>query len=513
MKRLGEYLERLKQAELVTAFQIKNEEQEIKGLTFCSKEAVSEGIFVCKGAAFRDDYLKEARERGSVCYVSEKEYALDGDMDFIIVRDIRTAMPILAELFYRTERLKLRVTGVTGTKGKTTTAFYLKAILDAWARQKGEKETGILSSVENYDGKETKPSSLTTPEALEIHRYLRNCEDTGLSHMTMEVSSQALKYKRVRGMDFEVGVFLNISEDHISPGEHEDFEDYFTSKLSVFKQTRTACVNLDSGERERILQAARLSERVLTFGTTGAPDIWGHDIEMSQGRISFWVRCKEFHEKFYLRMHGLFNVENALAAITAAYAYGIPVECMKEGIASVQVKGRMEEFESRDKKLVTIVDYAHNRLSFEKLYDSVFQEYPGYQVVTVFGCPGNKALNRRRDLGLIAGLFSNMVYLTMDDPGTESTAQISREVSHYVEMVGCQCICIEDRALAIQQAITDAPERTVVLVLGKGNEGRQRFGNMVYDCPTDTELVKQSMRYYDRNAMCRRTVRSVSTVR
>lgn len=508
MKTVKDYLDRLRQAEQVTACHIKNEDQEISGLTFCSKEAVPNGMFVCKGAAFRVDYLKEARALGCVCYISEKEYALEADMDFVIVRDIRTAMAILGEAFYRTEELKLRVTGITGTKGKTTTAFYLKAILDAWAGKCGKKETGLLSSVENFDGRERKASSLTTPEAIELHRHMRNCEDAGLSHMTMEVSSQALKYKRVRGMEFEVGVFLNIAEDHISPWEHEDFEDYFTSKLSIFKQTRTACVNLDSGERERILQAARLSERVITFGTTGAPDIWGHDIEMCQGRISFWVRCRDFHEKFYLRMRGLFNVENALGAITAAYAYGVPVECMKEGLASVQVKGRMEEFESKDKKLVTIVDYAHNRLSFEKLYDSVFQEYPGYQVVTVFGCPGNKALNRRRDLGLIAGLFSSAVYLTTDDPGTESAAQISKEVSHYVEMVGCPCTCIEDRALAIQQAIANAQERTVVLVLGKGDEGRQRFGSLVYECPTDGELVRQGLRWYDRKAMCQRAGRN-----
>lgn len=268
-------------------------------------------------------------------------------------------------------------------------------------------------------------------------------------------------------------------------------------------------MNLDSAERERILAASRLSERVLTFGTTGAPDIWGHDIEMQNGRISFWVRCEKFHEKFHLRMHGLFNVENALAAITAAYAYGVPVECMKEALASVQVKGRMEEFESRDKNLVAIVDYAHNRLSFEKLYDSIFKEYPGYQVFTVFGCPGDKALNRRRDLGLISGLFSNRVYLTTDDPGTESVTKICSETSHYVEMVGCPCQCIEDRALAIHRAIEDAEEKTVVLVLGKGSEGRQRFGRMTYDCPTDSEMVKQSMNNYDRCSMRRKVMKGL----
>ena len=499
MKVLRNYVEKLKKAGLIDTVYIEGlEDGSVQGLTFDSKEVVPGGIFVCKGVNFRVEYLKEALRRGCLCYVSEKKYRLEEEAPCILVNDIRRTMPILAAMFYDTEKMPLHVTGITGTKGKTTTAYYLKAILDAWGQKQGKKDSGILSTVDVYDGKENAPAKMTTPEAMEIHRHLRNAADEGLSYLTMEVSSQALKYGRVRGMKFDVGVFLNISEDHISPCEHEDFEDYFSSKLSLFKQAGTACVNLDSPERERILSAARLSQRVITFGTTGAPDIWGHDVEVKQGRISFWVRCEKFHEKFCLRMHGLFNVENALAAIAAAYAYGVPVEYMKEGLAEVQVKGRMEEFESRDKKIVAIVDYAHNRLSFEKLYDSIFQEYPGYQVVTVFGCPGDKALNRRRDLGLISGLFSNMVYLTTDDPGTESVSQISREVSHYVEMVGCPCTCIEDRALAISQAIMNAEEKTVILVLGKGSEGRQRFGNLTYECPTDSVMVKKSMLDYDR---------------
>lgn len=142
------------------------------------------------------------------------------------------------------------LTGVTGTKGKTTTSYYIKAILDVWEKKQQGKETGILSSVDIYDGKELVPAKMTTPEAIEIHRHIRNCADESIRYLTMEVSSQALKYKRVRGLKFDVGIFLNISEDHISPCEHENFEDYFTSKLSLFKQTKVACVNLDSARRE-----------------------------------------------------------------------------------------------------------------------------------------------------------------------------------------------------------------------------------------------------------------------
>ena len=177
---------------------------------------------------------------------------------------------------------------------------------------------------------------------------------------------------------------------------------------------------------------------------------------------------------------------------------------MQEGLADVQVEGRMEEFESRNRKLVAIVDYAHNRLSFEKLFDSVFKEYPDYRVVTVFGCPGDKAFNRRRDLGLVAGLFSDQVYLTTDDPGTESVAKIAGEISRYVEMVGCPCTTIEDRTLAIRKAVECAAGKTVVLVLGKGNEGRQCFGQTICECPKDAEVVRKSILQYDKN--CMRTV-------
>ena len=456
-------------------------------------------VFVCLigSAVDSHQYAAQAVEAGAAAVVASRQLEL-AKGTLVLVEDTRKAMAYMSAALFGHPAAKLKTVGITGTKGKTTTAYYIKAILDVWEKKQQKVETGILSSVDIYDGKEPEPAKMTTPEAIEIHRHIRNAADAGIRYLTMEVSSQALKYKRVRGLKFDVGVFLNISEDHISPCEHENFEDYFTSKLSLFKQTRVACVNLDSAEKERILSASRIAERVVTFGTTGAPDIWGHDIEMHDGKISFRVRCDRFHEKFHLRMHGLFNVENALAAIAAAYAYGVDVESMKEALASVQVKGRMEEFESKDRNLVAIVDYAHNRLSFEKLYDSVYKEYPGYEIYTVFGCPGDKALNRRRDLGLISGLFSNRVYLTTDDPGTESVSRISEETGHYVEMVGCPCECIEDRALAIQDA---GEKKTVVLVLGKGSEGRQRFGNLTYDCPTDSEMVRKSMNNYDRQTI------------
>ncbi|MDY3919638.1 MAG: UDP-N-acetylmuramoyl-L-alanyl-D-glutamate--2,6-diaminopimelate ligase [Candidatus Limivivens sp.] len=493
------YKKLLEEAELLKEDGIReNGECLVEGLTFDSREAVKNGIFVCKGAGFQTAYLESARKKGCLCYISERRYETDGPMDCLLVKDIRHAMPVLARAFYERPEDSLMLTGITGTKGKTTTAYYLKGILDAYEKAEGRKSTGILSTIENFDGAESQYSRMTTPESMEIYRHLKNAADSGLDYMTMEVSSQALKYSRVRGLFYDVGIFLNISEDHISPREHEDFEDYFSSKLSLFRQTRTACVNLDSPCSDRILKAARLVGRVVTFGTTKAPDLWAHDIRMNQGRLSFRVKCDRFHERFTLAMRGNFNVENALGAIAAAYVYGIPVEYMKAGLENVRVSGRMEEYESSDGQIVAVVDYAHNRLSFERLFDTICLEYPGWRIVSVFGCPGGKGYNRRRDLGLIAGLFSNKVYLTADDPGLEKTDKISGEIRHYVEMVGCDCECIEDRGQAIRRAVSECKEKTVILVLGKGNEARQKYGNTVYHYPPDAQLVCQALRDNER---------------
>ena len=192
-------------------------------------------------------------------------------------------------------------------------------------------------------------------------------------------------------------------------------------------------------------------------------------------------------------MHGIFNVENALAAIAAAYAAGIGAEEMKQGLEQVTVDGRMEEYTSRDRNVKAIVDYAHNGLSFEKIFDSVKLEFPDYKVVSVFGCPGGKALNRRRDMGIIAGRACSKVYLSADDPGTERVQDISREIGRYMEATGCPYECIPDREEAIRKAIAEAEENTVILVLGKGSENSQKIGHIRRFYKSDSEIVKECM--------------------
>lgn len=498
--KLSEYLEELKTAGMVVSYDLNGQEETlVHSIMYDSREAVSGGIFICKGANFAEEYLESALKKGCCAYISEVIYQTKEKSGWILVKDIRRVMPILAAKFYGTDKKSrdLHLTGITGTKGKTTTSYYLKAILDCFEKSRNHVETAILSTIEIYDGKERKPSVLTTPEALELHRHIRNAQDAGISYLTMEVSSQALKYQRIRKVQYDVGIFLNISEDHISPAEHGDFEDYFMSKLSLFKQVDTACINLDCDYEKRVCQAAHLAKRIVTFGRKEEADIQLMSVRHCENGLSFRVKCDKFDEEFHISMQGDFNAENAVAAIAAAYIYEVPVEIIKKALANVKVSGRMEEYKSDDKKITVIVDYAHNRLSFEKLFDSVFQEHLGENIVTVFGCPGQKAYNRRRELGMIAGLFSNTVYLTADDPGTEPLEKIFEDIRPNVETTGCACICVEDRKEAVFRAMREIKGKTVLLVLGKGNEGHQKIGKAIVPYPTDSELVCMALEEYN----------------
>ncbi len=474
-----------------------DEKTQIRWLTCDSRAVVSGTLFICKGAAFREEYLREAAEKGSIAYISEQEYAAGRGLTAFLVSDVRRAMAAVSALFFGYTPGEPRLTGITGTKGKTTTAWYLKAMLDAWEAQQGEPETGLISTVSNYDGKRRQDAVMTTPEAPVVHELLANARQAGLRYMTMEVSSQALKYKRVRELCFDVGIFLNISEDHISPQEHRDFGDYFSSKLSMFRQTKTACVNLDADHAQKILDAARKAERVVTFGRYPDADYRYSEVDKSGNRISFRVTCERFSERFELAMRGSFNVENAVAAIAAADVYGVPVGCMRQALAQTTVPGRMETFTSGDGKICGIVDFAHNRLSFEKLFDAAYQEYGRYgRIITIFGCPGGKALNRRRELGIIAGLFSDCVCVTSDDPGTECQEDIASEVRGYVEMTGCMCKCIPERAEAVRAMIGYARAqkgKSLILLLGRGSEKYQRFGESLREYPTDSVLMSEAL--------------------
>lgn len=496
---LKTYAELLKEkGMLLEAELFGQEDKKARILTYDSREVKEDTIFICKGAAFKEEYLQSAVEKGAVLYVSEKKYSLTKDVPYLIVKDVRKAMPVLADFFYHSAWEDMTVIGIGGTKGKSTSAYYMKAVVDDYMEHLGKKESAVISSIDIYDGVSRVESHITTPEAVELQRHFRNAADSGIEFVEMEVSSQALKYNRVDNLIFDVGIFLNISEDHISPIEHPDFADYFASKMKMFAQTKHAVVNLDADFSDRILEEAKAAGDMVTFSTKcEEADYYGYNIRKDGHETKFSVKAKDFDEEFILTMPGLFNVENALAVIAAAEILGIPRQFAHSGLQRARSSGRMELYASKDKKIIAIVDYAHNKLSFEKLFSSTKEEYPDYGIVSIFGCPGKKAYIRRRDLGTIAGKYAEKVYLAAEDPGYEPAEDISKDIAQYVEAQHCPYAIIEDRGEAIRTAIREAKDKTVLLVTGKGNETRQKYGCEYIDCPSDVEYVKKYLDEYD----------------
>ena len=498
---LGDYIRLLEERDLLAAPVPEGLDRSapVPLVSYDSRQVEPGTLFLCKGAGFREEFLQSAREKGAAVYVSQVPYP-GVDLPCLLVRDMRLSIAPLADLYYGHPSRRLKVVGITGTKGKSSTAYYLKYILDEYMAREGKGESGIISSIDTYDGAERFESHLTTPEPLELQRHFANALDSGMEYLTMEVSSQALKYHRTLCTRFAAACFLNIGTDHISPIEHPDFEDYFSSKLRIFAQADLCCVNLDSDHAGRVLQAARDSGRpVITFSRRDEEaDVYASQIRKQGGDILFRVRTRRFQRQFRLTMPGLFNVENALAAIALSQGLDIPEECVYVGLMKARVPGRMEVYTNADDTVVAIVDYAHNRMSFETLYRSVREEYPGRRIVTVFGCPGSKALDRRQDLGEAAGANSDLVILTEEDSGEEDTLDICREIARYVEAAGTEYSIEPNRGEAIRQAILGCQGRpSVVLITGKGAETRQKRGREYIDTPSDVEYAQSFLQEYD----------------
>ncbi|MCI1666033.1 MAG: UDP-N-acetylmuramoyl-L-alanyl-D-glutamate--2,6-diaminopimelate ligase [Atopobiaceae bacterium] len=479
----------------------------VTGVSFDSRQVSPGDLFVCKGAAFRAGFLAIAMEAGAVGYLCDETHAdalaaAQPDVPALVAPDdqLRPAMAVAAAEAYDHPDHDLHVVGITGTKGKSTVAYMLRAILDA-----GEpySRCAIMGSIDTFDGVERFESTNTTPEAPEVFRHLANARDAGLGYMVMEVSSQGLKYDRVRGVDLGIGVFLNIGRDHISAVEHPTFEDYFASKLRIFEQSRVAVVNLATDHVEEVLNAAERCERVVCFSAGGpaavcgrTPDVWAENVTPSCGFVSFDAHTPSWEGHVILGMGGLFNVENALAAIACCEVLGVGHEQIVDALNVVKVPGRMELVESGDGRIVAIVDYAHNVLSFERLFDSLAAEYPGREVIAVFGAPGGKAQERRRQLPETAARFCDHIIYTEEDPAHEDAAAICAEMLSNTP-AGVEAEAVPDRAEAVRRAVDVARSSgrdCVVALLAKGDERLMHRGDAFEPCETDAELVLKALR-------------------
>jgi UDP-N-acetylmuramyl-tripeptide synthetase len=502
--RLEEYLEAMTQAELIVEVHGIDSalSKDVELVTYDSRKAGPGTLYFCKGIHFDVKYLEESLSKGAIAYISEKLELTDplGQIPTIVVTDIRKAMAIAANLYFNKAWKNFTLIGITGSKGKSTTAFFTRDILDDYLMDQHLPPCAIMSSIENFDGIVKEDESLnTTKEAFPLHQHFYNASESGTKYMVTEVSSQGLKYHRTLGVMYDVGVFMNIGRDHISPAEHTDLEDYISSKELLFNQCKAACIHMDTPYSERFLKVAQNSdtvEKIITFGMTSDSDIQGYDVKTSLQGITFRAVGPDFDEEFAIGLTGLFNVTNALAAISICYYLGIPMEFIKSGLYRSRVSGRMELFFNEDHSKFVLMDYAHTYDSMTLVLQSTKTEYPDKKIFVVFGCPGNKAESRRKDLPEAAAPYVDKMFITMEDPGEESVMDICNEIAIYAEAAGANYEIIPDRVMAIEQAIYEADENTIVAVTAKGWETRHRIGNEYIKTVSDGEVIVEALKKY-----------------
>lgn len=512
----------------------------ITGIDCNSQVAAPQHIFACKGAAFKAAYLAQALAQGACCYMCEANKAREladacPGATQLVVTDIRHAMAVCSPIAWGRPDKQLCCIGVTGTKGKSTTTYMLRSILEAHCAARGITSThaaspvGIIGSISTYDGIINEKSTNTTPEAPDLWRHLHNAAQAKLAYMVLEISSQALKYERVYGLHLYASAFLNISRDHISPVEHPTFEDYFASKLTIFSYAKHSVVNLNSNHAARIANTAcscsdthfcmvDVPENDASADSAGADNAQADNAQAEEftreelkallnqypctratdvtcTRGGFTMSVSGMAQPVYIPMHGSFNAQNALVALTLARLVGVGDDAIVKGIAHTRVPGRMEFIPTTHPRIHGIVDYAHNRLSFQTFFASIRREFPSARIYAVFGCPGNKAFERRRDLPEIAGAYADEIILTKDDPGSEDTRTICEEMASHLPAHARYCI-EPNRAQAILDAVTDAHKAqvdSVICMLGKGHENTQHEAHGYSSYPSDARVYADAI--------------------
>ena len=471
----------------------------------CDSRVVRAGhVFVCKGATFKPTYLASALELGAVAYLCDEAHAdelarVAPGVPALVARELRPAMALVSAAAWGHPNQALQVVGITGTKGKSTVSYMLRAALDAGVPA---RRTALIGSIDTFDGIEEEESHNTTPEAPDLWRHLANARDTGLAYLDMEVSSQGLKYDRVLGLPLDVACFLNIGRDHISPVEHPDFEDYFQSKLKIFDQARVAVVNLDTDHLDEVMARARSCERVVTFSASGASgaDVWATDVTPSLGTIRFCAHTPTWESEVELAMPGLFNVDNALATLAICEVLGVELAPAAAALGHASAPGRMELLRTPGNRVFALVDYAHNKLSYQRFFASVDKEFPGYRVIVVMGAVGGKAVERRVDLPKEAAKWADHLIYTEEDPGPESVADICQAMAAATPE-GTSFEIILDRPEAIHHAVSLAYEGegpAVVCLLAKGDETYQHVGNDYVPYRTDGAIFCEAVQEQER---------------
>ncbi len=438
---------------------IKGFDEPFSAITYDTRK-VEPGTFLCCKGRFKAEYLQGIDERGLAAYVSENDFSDATQAPGLIVDDVRKAMALLSAEFYGRPQDQLKVVGITGTKGKTTTAYLTQAMLNGCSGGK----CALFSSVDNcLDGHTYVESDLTTPESMDAFRMMREAVDNGMEYLVMEVSSQAYKVDRVFGLTFDVAAFLNISPDHISPIEHPTFEDYLHCKRQIVKNCRALVLGADCARADLIRQDARhASVPVTTFALGGdsTADVMAAPANDDHSRFSIVIDGTSIGE-LSLTLDGDFNYANAAAAVAIARAAGFDFgsaqakDALRE-MEPVRIAGRMEHFKDTRSNTIAIVDYAHNYASVTALLDYVDQRYGSEkpEITLITGSAGNKAYDRRAEIVHAAQDRIDHLVLTFEDTDDEPVEQVCADMNDSVTNPQLDVKTILDRAEAVETTVS-----------------------------------------------------------
>ena len=460
-----------------------SEDTDIVTLVNDSREAEKGSAFVCVRGAVSDghNYAADAAAKGAAALVVEREVNAPEDVTVILVKDTRYALALMSAAYYGYPAEKMKIIGVTGTKGKTTTTYMVKSILESTGYK-----VGLIGTIEAIIGEKHIPAGNTTPESCTIQKYFSQMAEEGCDIVVMEASSQGLMLHRTAGIPFEIGIFTNLGKDHIGPNEHSDFENYKQCKGLLFRQCRLGIANADDRYFRDVLKNATC--RVETFGFSENADLRAENIKLISrpGYLGVAYHASGIMDlDVEIDIPGRFSVYNSLTAIAVCRHFQVPTEKIKKALREVKVKGRIERVPVSD-EFTLLIDYAHNAMSLENLLTTLREYDPG-RLVCLFGCGGNRSKDRRYEMGEVSGRLADLTIITSDNPRFEEPQAIIDDIKTGIEKTDGKYVEICGRKDAIRYAIETGKPGDVIILAGKGHEDYQEIKGIKY--PMDERVL------------------------
>ena len=462
---------------------------DISSVCYDSREVKDGSLFICL-TGFRSDghdYIDAALKNGARALLVEREVKAPSGICIVTVKNTRAALPYISANFFNHPADSLRLVGVTGTKGKTTTTHMIKSILEA-----AGKKVGMIGTIGVFYGNQYIETSNTTPESYELQKFFAKMKDAGCEIVLMEVSSQSTKTHRIDGLHFEIGAFTNLSPDHISPGEHADFEEYKNCKKAFFSQVDKAVTNIDDKYGLEMIGAAK---EYKTTSSKDSADFCADKIDNILEKdligVSFDMHG-EIEQHMTTGVPGLHNVENALTAAAVATYLGADAKAVAEGLRNVVIKGRTQIVKEALDRGYFIIDYAHNEVSTESTL-STLKQYNPSKITAVFGSGGARALERRFGTGRAAAKYADYIILTADNPRFDEIDDINKTIIEGINVYGCPFEVIYDRKEAIEHMLDISKPGEMVVMMGKGHETYQEVKGVKTHF-SEEEIIKAYMK-------------------